>query len=208
MHTALPQVLWFLIYVYHLATLSQPEDCGRPHQYIVFWVLIAIFAVQAVLTVITVWISLIGELWQRVPAAAGAALGVNRNCGGRRRRRCHPSSATPVHSCTGPNPATAAARTGSAACKRPRPEASSWRSSGLTTPCNPPMHAGTPLEPSRRRWQPLVSEAFLVSVPAALGFMGYSVWALLQTDDSCWSTDRRTASHFIISGFSWEAMQP
>ena len=53
-----------------------------------------------------------------------------------------------------------------------------------------------------------IFNAFLVSIVAAVGFMSYALWAVLRIDSACWSSDRKIAVRFIISGFTWELCQP
>ena len=71
------------------------------------------------------------------------------------------------------------------------------------------MHAGTPLEVRRRRWQQPVSIAFLISLPIALALLGVSLGFILSSNDSCWASgNKNRAAHYMISGIAWELCQP
>lgn len=56
----------------------------------------------------------------------------------------------------------------------------------------PPRPAGTPLEPSRRRWVGRLLDAFVASLVLMTGCLAWGGWVVLAGDGSCWSSGSKS----------------
>lgn len=89
----------------------------------------------------------------------------------------------------------------------------SWynKAPAMTLP-SPPLFAGTPLEPSKRRLVVWLSGAFVLSIPINFGLLAWGAWVVEAGDGSCWSSDdkkmpgaltRSAAAVHMVCWCSW-----
>ena len=72
-------------------------------------------------------------------------------------------------------------RSGHAACRQTAPR----------IPLPAVRAAGTPLEPSKRRWVTWLSYAFLASLPVNAGLLAWAGWVVEAGDGTCWSSGNK-----------------
>lgn len=66
-------------------------------------------------------------------------------------------------------------------------------------PCSVAL-AGTPLEPSKRRWVSRLSYAYLASLPLNCGLLAWAAWVVEAGDGSCWSSGNKSMPATIVFG--------
>lgn len=62
------------------------------------------------------------------------------------------------------------------------------------------MAAGTPLEPSKRRWVSVLSHAYLLSLPLNAGLLAWGGWVVEAGDGTCWSSGNKKMMATIVFG--------